>query len=167
MKFVLGKAELVREQLKGFGSYYFKVFTSPSVSLLVLCMNDDNVIAACSIGGTFNMAALCVKEGYHGQGIGTQTFKKAITLARKRGMNFFTGAVPPDNVAALRMDFKVGFKVIKRFEDFFLVMLPLNFKGKLTYTFLHLVSRLLPDPFVTKAYYTAVWIYKRTLSRRP
>jgi len=160
----VGKAELVREQLKGFGSYYFKVFTSPSVSLLVLGLNDDNVLAACSIAGTFNMAALVVRKGYRGQGIGTQTFRAAIAIARKQRLNFLSGATPPDNTPALRMDFKVGFRVVKRFEDFIFLMLPLNFKGELMYIFCRSVADIVPDAFVTRVYNLAVSIYKRTLS---
>ena len=162
MKFVLSRGgPQVREQLD-FPDYYANVFSSPSVSLLVLCVaNNGRIVGGCSLSGKFNMAVLYIAEGYRRKGLGTQLFLETIRLAQERGMSFLSGAVPPGHIAALRIDFKVGFRLIKHFKDFTLVMRPINFKGELAYAFLHAIFSILPNSFVAKTYDIAIWTIKR------
>lgn len=152
----------VRDRLD-FPDYYANVFTSPDVSLLVLCVtNNGNIIGGCSLSGKFDMAVLYIKEGYRRKGLGSRLFLETISIARERGDNFLAGAVPPWHVAALRMDFKVGFRVIKRFKDFILIMRPLNFKGEIAYAFLRTAFSLLPESILTKTYDIAVRIVRKS-----
>lgn len=151
----------VREKLD-FPDYYSNVFTAPDVNLLVLCVTSDGaIVGGCSLSGRFNMAVLYIKEGYRGKGLATRLFLETIRIARERGDSFLTGAVPPWHVAAFRMDFKVGFRVVKRFKDFVLILRPLNLKGEIFYGFLSLLFSLLPDHFLTRVYDIAIGIEKK------
>jgi len=161
LKFVVSSREQrVKAQLN-FPYYYANVLTAPDVSLLVLCVtNNGNIVGGCSLSGKFHMAVLYIKEGYRRKGIATRLFLETIRIAREQGINFLTGAVPPWHIAALRMDFKVGFKVVKHFKDFILIIRPLNFKGEILYAFLRTAFSLLPDSMLTKTYSIAVRVLR-------
>lgn len=149
MKFVIGSREGLAGKLKNFSSYYIEVFSSPNLSLLVFCAeDDDNIVAACSIGGAFNLCATFVKDQYRGQGIATQTFEKMISEARKRGINFITGTPDSDHVVILHILYKLGFRPVVSFREFILVVLPLSFKGELLYGFLRVICSIVPTAFL-------------------
>jgi len=151
----------VREKL-AFPDYYSNVLTASDVNLLVLCVTINGiVVGGCSLSGRFNMAVLYIREDYRGRGLATRLFRVTISIARERGDGFLTGAVPPWHVAAFGLDFKVGFRVIKRFKDFVLLLRPLNLKGEISYGFLRLVFSLLPDHFLTRAYNVVVGVEKK------
>jgi len=155
----------LKRQLK-LPSYYAKVFTSSDVSLLVLCLTSEgDIVGACSLSGMFHMAVLYIDEGYRRKGLGSRLFLETIRLARERGMSFLTGAVPPGHIPALRMDFKVGFKVIRHFKDFVLIMRPLNLRGRFTYFFFRSTFSLFPEFLLARLYDTGVDIIKKIASK--
>jgi len=80
-------------------------------------------------------------------------------------MSFITGTPDLNHVVSLHMLSELGFRVIRPFHDFVLMMLPLNFKGELAYAFLRKVSTIVPTPFETKIYDIAVSIYRGTVGK--
>ena len=149
MKFVLSDGEQMREKLQEFPRG--KLMTLSKV--LVVAMNNSDIVAACGVRGMFNILSLNVKEGYRGRGIGTQILEKTIIAARKRNLGFITLTVFSNNIPALHLYSKYGFKevaYVKKFR-FKIMMLPLSFKAKPLCTLLHRICSKLPDTFLVHA----------------
>lgn len=131
--------------------------------ILVTCVaNNFGVIAACGIRGIFNVLVLEVKEDYRARGIGTETLKRAIVVARKMDVGFIALSVSPDNKAARHLYSKFGFRwiVYLKRPDRAVMILPLAVRGELAYNFLRVCS-VLPNIFLARIH---EWLYERTVS---
>jgi RimJ/RimL family protein N-acetyltransferase len=135
-----------------------------SSSLLVICTNNDNrVAAACGIRGLLNTLVLYVREGYRNRGIGSQTLSQTIKAARRRKLDFVTLSVSTDNVVAVGLYKGLGFREVlslKRSSQI-LMMLPLTSVGRLAFDSLSFVGLLVPNDLV---FYAHRWLYNRTVS---
>ena len=149
MKFIVGSGEQLRNKLETFPEEYRNAFSSSKI-LIVGVMNDDDVVGACGISSVSNYALIYVQEEYRGRGLGTKLEAKACEEARNRSLDFVARAVHLWNLPSLRVASKVGYREVIRFRDFgyVLMMIPLNIKGKLLYTFLHGVCPKLPRIFL-------------------
>lgn len=136
-----------------------------SSSLLVICTNNDNgVAAACGIRGLLNTLVLYVREGYRNRGIGSQTLSQTIRAARRRRLDFVTLSVSNDNAVAFGLYKGLGFREIlslKRSSQT-LMMLPLTSVGHLVFDTLGFVRPLVPNDLV---FYAHRWLYSRTVAR--
>lgn len=149
MKFILGNGKQWREKSqKALG---VKASEFGSSEIMVVCLNYDEIVGACGVGGMFGMCAEYVKKEYRGQGIGTQAFKKMIEVARRQGLDFISGSPHPDNAVILHILRKLGFREIVRFPEYILMMLPLTFKGEIVYSLLCMVFTKLPNNFLDHA----------------
>lgn len=163
MEFILSNGGCLREELQKFPTYYRDAFSFSR--MLITCVVDDNdVVAACGILGLSNYMMYYVEEGYRGRGLGTQMFEKAISVARRRGLNFISSSVSLRNMPSLRLLTKFRFReivLLKKF-DYTIMMLPLTFKGELVYVFLHTACSKLPRTFLAHLIellmYVAAWI---------
>ena len=146
MKFILGSGEVLRERLQKFP--WSNSFL-PS-KILVAAIIDDKMVGACGIRSVFNILTLYVKKGYRGQGIGTQLLDKTTSVARKRGFSFILLSVFSRKVRVLHLFSKCGFLDVVRPRKFtqIVMILPMDFKSKLLYTFLSVMCSILPDIFV-------------------
>jgi len=146
VKFIFGNGKQWREKVqKALG---VKASEFSSSEIMVVCLNNEEIVAACGVGGMFGMCAGYVQKEYRGQGIGTQAFKKMIEAARQHGLNFISGSSHPDNVVILHIFRKLGFREIVRFPEYILMLLPLTFKGELIYSLLCMVFTKLPNTFL-------------------
>ena len=132
--------------------------------LLVVGLNNSYVCTACGIRSAFNILTLYVTKKYRGGGFGSLTLKKTISVAKKRNLNFISLAVLSNNVIALRLYSKFGFREIIHLENYVTMMLPLTFLGELVYTFLRIAVSLLPVKFLEVV---ARLVYKQTLYAHP
>ena len=149
MKFIVGSGQQLRNRLKMVPEKYRNAFASSKI-LVISVMNDDDVVGACGISNVSNYALIYVQEEYRNKGLGTQLEAKACEEARKRSLDFVARAVHIWNLPSLRVASKVGYREVVQFRDFgyVLMMIPLNVKGKLLYTFLHGVCCNLPRTFL-------------------
>ncbi len=149
MKFIVGSGEQLRDKLETFPKKYKDAFSSSQI--LVICVTSDNkVVGGCSIAKISNYALAYLKEEYRGRGLGTKLEAKTYSEARRRGLDFVAGAIHLWNLPALHVASKVGYREVVQFRDFgyVLMMIPLNVKGKLVYTFLHELCSRLPGSFL-------------------
>jgi len=88
---------------------------------------------------------------------------KAIEIARERRLGFILLGVFYDNVRALRLYSKFGFKevVYLKKSGLRVMMLTLDLVGDVAYVFLCGITSLLPNVFWT---YAAQWIHNITVS---
>ena len=149
MRFIVGSGEQLRNRLETFPEKYKNAFSSSKI-LVVGVMNDNDVMGACGISNISNYALIYVKEEYRFRGLGTKLEAKACEEACKRSLDFVARAVHLWNLPSLRVASKVGYREVVQFRDFgyVLMMIPLNVKGKLLYTFLHGVCSKLPGTFL-------------------
>ena len=149
MKFIVGSGEQLRDRLETFPEKYRNAFSSSQI-LVMGVMNNDDVVGACGISNVSNYALIYVQEKYRGKGLGTKLEGKACEEAHKRGLDFVARAVYLWNLPSLRVASKVGYREVVQFRDFgyVLMMIPLNVKGKLVYTFLHELCSRLPGSFL-------------------
>lgn len=119
-----------------------------SSRILVVCMGDsDKIAGVCGIRGLFNTAVSYVNEDYRGHGIGSLQLKMAIEAAEKRPPYFVTGTVSADNVMALHIDHKLGFREVlflKRTRQFLMVTTTTRM-GRLAHACFRVVGHLLPN----------------------
>ena len=160
MKFILSNGEQFRENVQEFPLANELLCSK----ILVACVaNNFDVVAACGVRSVFNVLVLHVKEGYRGRGIGLRTLKKAISAARKRGLSFIILSVTTNNVPALNLYSKSGFRGVVGLKklDLIVMMLPLALKGELAYRFLRMVCSALPNIFLAHIH---EWLYKITIT---
>ena len=121
-------------------------------------------MAACSIQRPFNYFVVYVQEGHRGLGLGTLALQRAVSAAKRRNVNFINLAVSTENVPALRLYSKLGFRETALFPKFkFKVMtLPLTFKGELVYSFFHKVCSFLPETLLIYLVVFFMSVVKRT-----
>lgn len=134
-----------------------------SSKLLVVCTErDEKIVAACGMRGLLNVLVLYVREGYRGQGIGTQLLKKTIQAAEKRRLGFITLSVSSDNVVAFHLYCKFGFREVLflRKSHKILMILPLTLIGEIAYAFFRMMHFILPNTFLS---YVHSWLYRKTL----
>ena len=139
--------EQLKERMEKFPSYYANVLTSWLTSIVVCLAIGDEIVAACGIQRPFNYFVVYVQERYRGRGLGTRALKKIISIAKRQNLNFVNLAVSTENMPALRLYSKLGFRETVLFPSFkFKVMtLPLTFRGELAYIFFHKVCSVLPE----------------------
>ena len=137
----------------------------PSKILVVGVDDDGDVVAVCGIRSVFNILTLYVCGEWRGRGIGTQILEKAINMARERYLGFILLGVLYDNVRALHLYSKFGFKevVYLRKSSLRVMMLPMGFVGEVAYRFLCGIACSLPNVFWT---YAARWVHNITVSDR-
>ena len=147
MALVQKPSDQLKERLQKFPSYHANVLTSWLTSIVVCLTNRGEIVAACGIQRPFNYFVVYVKEGHRGLGLGTLALQRTISAAKQQNLNFINLAVSTDNVPALRLYSRLGFRETALFPRFkFKVMtLPLTFKGELVYSFFHKVCSLLPE----------------------
>lgn len=158
MKLIVSNGETFKDRLQNFpwaGNF------APS-KILVVGMNDGSIIATCGIRSVLNILTLYVGEGYRGQRIGMRILKETIEAARKRNLSFIVLCVLKDNMPALHLYLKSGFREIVRFEKSILMMFPLTTRGKLVYSFLSSISPKLPALLIV---HVANWIEKKTTNK--
>jgi RimJ/RimL family protein N-acetyltransferase len=140
-------SEQLKERMEKFPSYYSNVLTSWLTSIVVCLAIGDEIVGACGIQRPFNYFVAYVQERYRGRGLGTRALKKIIHIAKRQNLNFINLAVSTENMPALRLYSKLGFRETALFPSFkFKVMtLPLTFRGELAYIFLHEICSILPE----------------------
>jgi len=145
MKFIVGSGEQLRDILETFPEKYGNAFSSSKI-LVIGIMNNDDIAGACSISNVSHYLLVYVHEEYRNRGLGTKLEAKACEEARNRGLDFVARAVHLWNLPSLRVASKVGYREVVQFGDlgYVLMMIPLNVKGKLLYTFLHGVCSKFP-----------------------
>jgi len=158
VKFLLSDGKHLKEKVR---SFPLAEELASSGLLVVGAKNDDTIVAACGIRSMLNILVLYVARGYRGHGVGAQVLRTTIHAAERRGLNFITLSVSPDNVAALYLYSKSGFRQVVFLEKtrLMVMMLPLTFVGKLAHVFFRLTS-LLPNTFLA---YVHTWLYKQTI----
>lgn len=158
VQFLLSDGKHLKEKVR---SFPLAEELASSGLLVVGMKNNDKVVAACGIRSMLNVLVLYVARGYRGHGVGAQVLRATIHAAERRGLNFITLSVSPDNVAALYLYSRSGFRQVVFLEKtrLMVMMLPLTFVGKLAYVFFRLTS-LLPNTFLA---YVHTWLYKRTI----
>jgi len=121
-------------------------------------------VAVCGIQRPFNYFVVYVQEGHRGRGLGTLALRRAISAAKRQNLNFINLAVSTENLPALRLYFRLGFRETALFPKFkFKVMtLPLTFKGELVYSFFHKVCSLLPETLLIYLVVFLMSVVKRT-----
>ena len=137
----------------------------PSKILVVGVDDDGDVVAVCGIRSVFNILTLYVCSEWRSRGIGTQILEKAINMARERYLGFILLGVLYDNVRALHLYSKFGFKevVYLRKSSLRVMMLPMGFVGEVAYPFLCGIACSLPNVFWT---YAVRWVHNITVSDR-
>lgn len=145
MKFIVGSGEQLRDRLETFPEKYRNAFSLSKI-LVVGVMSNNDVVGACGISKVSNYVLIYVQEKYRGKGLGTKLEAKACEEAHKHSLDFVARAVHLWNLPSLRVASKVGYREVAQFRDFgyVLMIIPLNIKGKLVYTFLHGVCSKLP-----------------------
>lgn len=134
-----------------------------SSSLLVICANDDDrIAAACGIRGLLNTLVLYVKESYRSRGVGSQTLSQTINVAKKRKLDFVTLSVSSDNLVAFHLYRRLGFKQVMnlRRSGQILMLLPISHAGKLLFDAFSAARFALPD---TLLFYVHRWLYNRSV----
>jgi ribosomal protein S18 acetylase RimI-like enzyme len=134
-----------------------------SSKILVAGVGDEGEVeAVCGIRGVFNILTLYVREWWRGRGIGNQILRKAIDIARERGLGFILLGVSYGNTSALHLYCKFGFKevVYLKKSGLKVMMLPLDLVGEVAYAFLWGITRSLPNVCWT---YTAQWVHDATV----
>ena len=137
----------------------------PSKILVAGLDDEGRVEAVCGIRGVFNILTLYVRERWRGRGIGNQILEKAIDMARESRLGFILLGVFCDNMRALRLYCKFGFKevVYLRKSSLRVMMLPMGFVGEVAYPFLCGIACSLPNVFWT---YAVRWVHNITVSDR-
>ena len=158
MKFVFGLGEAFRSRLLNIP--WANAFL-PS-KILVVGVDNSDVVAVCGIRSLFNILTLYVCEQWRSRKIGNQILKKTIEIAREGCLGFILLGVFYDNVRAFRLYSKFGFEevVYLKRSGLRVMMLPLNFVGKMAYVFLRGIILLLPNVFWT---YAAQWVHNVTV----
>jgi len=157
MKFFLSTGEVFKEKCLDFP--VAREFTSSK--LLAVCIDGDNVVAACGLRSLLNVLNLYVREAYRGRGIGTQLLMMTVEVAKKRKLGFITLTVSQDNVVAFRMYQRLGFRetVFLKKSRQILMVLPLSLMSKLAYGPSSTI-RFLPNNVLS---YVHSWLYRKTL----
>ncbi len=121
--------------------------------LVVFVRNHSDVIAACAISRIFNILALFVREESRGKGIGGRILERTVQEGRKQGLSFVMLGVYTNNVPALRLYSKSGFKKTLDFEErgYIVMTLPLSLWGEILHEFFSRGGETLPKPFLTGA----------------
>ena len=160
MKFVFGLGEVLKSKLTNVP--WANAFL-PSKILVVDVDDNGDFMAVCGIRSVFNILTLYICEEWRGRGIGSQILEKTIDIAREWHLGFILLGVFSSNVRAFRLYSKFGFKkvVFLKKPSLKIMMLPMNFVGKVTYLFLRNVTLLLPNLFWT---YAAQWVHNATVS---
>lgn len=133
--------------------------------LLVVCVEEDaKVVGACGVRSPSNILVLHVREGYRGQGIGTQLLVKTIQAAKNQGLGFITLTVYFDNLVATNLYNKFGFQeiVFLRKSNQVLMILPFTSTGKLYHLLFRAVCSLMPNIFLSQVHSR---LYRKTLNR--
>jgi hypothetical protein len=135
----------------------------PSKILVVNLDDDGDVAAVCGIRSVLNILTLYVCEKWRDRGIGAQILEKMIGVARERHLGFILLGVFYGNVRAFRLYSKFGFKgvVFLKKPSLRIMMLPLNFLGKVSYLSLRAIISLLPNLFWV---YIAQYVHNVTVS---
>lgn len=152
MKLILSEGKQLRGTLETFPEYYKNAFSH--CKILVVCLtNGHDAVGACGLSSISNYALAYIKKEYRGRGLGTKVEAKTYNEARKRGLSFVAGSISLDNVPALRVASKVGFRETIRLKTYgwILLIIPFNFRGEMVYSFLRGVCSKLPETFL---YYT-------------
>lgn len=161
IKFVVHDGKALKDQLAGFPNSKFLL----SSKLLVLGeLNNNATIAVCGIRSSMNVLSVHVKEDFRAQRVGTRIVQETLNVARKKGLNFVTLTASVDNMPAMRLFFRVGFRKIAciKKRGLMVMMLPINPKGKSLFVFWRVVGSLLPDKLMTRVH---LWLGKESLER--
>lgn len=160
MKFILGSGKQLKERVQNFPSPWADYFLASKI--LVIGVVNGESVSAYGIRGILNVATSFVKKEYRGKGVGGQTCKKAISIIRKQGVSFLTAEVPIENKAALYLDLKTGYKMIKHLNErrTVLILCPLSFKGDLLYVFSRVACSLVPERLLSRI---VEWVSEETL----
>ena len=153
MKFLLSNGEHFKGRLKDFPFARMHARARAefmSSKLLVACKDDmGKIVGVCGIRSFFNIAVSYVREDYRGRGIGSRQLKIAIQAAEKRPPYFATGTVSSENVVALHVDRKLGFREVlflKKTRQ--ILMVTTNTRmGRLACASFSVIGHLLPNNF--------------------
>lgn len=160
MRFVVSNGERFRERLRNIPLNPEEFLSS---SLVVVCLNDaDEIVGAAGIRSFFNIAVSYVREDYRGHGIGSKQLQIAIEAATRRPPYFATGTVYAENVVALHVDRKLGFREVlflKKTRQFLLVTTTTRM-GKLAYALFRLAGYLFPNTLWSHLHWS---LYNRSL----
>ena len=161
-KFLLSNGEYFRERLQGFP--IAREFVSSK--LLVVCIDDvDKIVGVCGVRSLFNIAVSYVRKDYRGRGIGTRQLKIAIEAAEKRPPYFATGTVSSENVVALHVDRKLGFREVlflKKTRQ--ILMVTYNTRmGRLACASFRVIGHLLPNNIWSYVHWR---LYEKSLKGR-
>lgn len=137
----------LKERLREFPSYYANVLSSSHTPIVALVTNHGEVVAGCGVQKPANYIVVYVKDHYRGRGLGKIVLQRTIAAAQSLNLSLLNLAVSTENAAALRLYAKVGFKETASFPvfKFKVLTLPLTFRGRTVYTFLHAVCSLFPE----------------------
>jgi len=157
MRFFMSNGEAFKEKCRDFP--VAKEFTSSK--MLAVCIDGDNVVAACGVRSLLNVLNLYVREAYRGRGIGTQLLMITIEAAKKRKLGFIALTVSQDNFVAFRMYRRLGFKetVFLKKSRQMLMVFPLSLVSRLAYAPFSTI-RFLPNSVLS---YVHSWLYRKTL----
>jgi len=160
MRFVLSSKEAFGSELLDIP--WADAFLSSKI-LVVGIKDDGSFGAVCGVRSVFNILTLYVCEKCRGRGIGNQILEKTIGITRECRLGFILLGVPYNNVQALRLYSKFGFKEVVHLAKpgLRIMMLPTDFVGEVAYLFLCGITSLLPNVFWT---YVVQWIHDRTVS---
>ena len=161
IKFIVDDGKALQDRLAEFPNSKFLL---PSKILVLGEVNNNATIAVCGVRSSLNVLSVHVKEGFRAQRVGTRILKETLNVARKKGLSFVTLTVYVDNVPAIRLFSKVGFKKIAYIKKrgLIVMMLSINLKGKSLLAFWRVVGSILPEKVMTRVH---LWLGKESLER--
>ena len=161
IKFVVDDSKVLKDRLADFPHSKFLL---PSKLLVFGEVNNNASIAVCGIRSSMNVLSVHVKEGFRAQRVGRRILQETLNLARKKSLSFVTLTVSVDNVPAMRLFSRVGFRKIAYLKKrgLMVMMLPIILKGKSLFAFWRVVGSMLPDKLMTRVY---LWLGKESLER--
>lgn len=124
-----------------------------SSKLLVLGeATNGTTVAACGIRSSMNVLSVYVKKGFRAQRVGSRIMQETLNEARKRRLSFVTLTVSTDNIRALQLFFKTGFRKIACVEErgLMVMVFAVNLKGRSLFAFWHVLGSLLPDEIIKR-----------------
>ena len=97
---------------------------------------NDNIIAACFVGGVFNSNGIEIIKEYRGRGIAKKLLNEIISECNKRKISFLMGVFKPTNKISIKTHIDIGYRPL--FTIFYnfqegkevVVILPFNAKGE-------------------------------------